>query len=167
MKKNTTILILAIFAACSFVNTDLFAQKNKQQKEKIVEIITEMGTIKVKLYNETPLHRDNFLKLAENGEMNGSTFHRVIRGFMIQGGGKPGTNGRESIGETIPAEILPQYGHTKGVLAAARMGDISRSIGNVCFSSNTSSMFRCGSIWGFFIYNFSINCAYLYCYLGY
>ena len=123
MKKNTTILILAIFAACSFVNTDLFAQKNKQQKEKIVEIITEMGTIKVKLYNETPLHRDNFLKLAENGEMNGSTFHRVIRGFMIQGGGKPGTNGRESIGETIPAEILPQYGHTKGALAAARMGD--------------------------------------------
>ena len=123
MKKNTTILILTLFAACSLVNTDLFAQKTKQQKEKTVEIITEMGTIKVKLYNETPLHRDNFLKLAENGEMNGSTFHRIIRGFMIQGGGKPGSNGTESIGETIPAEILPQYCHIKGALAAARMGD--------------------------------------------
>jgi cyclophilin family peptidyl-prolyl cis-trans isomerase len=122
MKKNTSILILALLAMCTLSNTDLFAQK-KQQKEKTVEIITEMGTIKVKLYNETPLHRDNFLKLVESGEMIGSTFHRVIRGFMIQGGGKPGTNGVESIGETISSEILPQYCHIKGALAAARMGD--------------------------------------------
>ncbi|HIA07255.1 MAG TPA: peptidylprolyl isomerase [Flavobacteriales bacterium] len=122
MKKNTTILMLALFAMCTLAGTDLFAQKNKQ-KEKTVEIITEMGIIKVKLYNETPLHRDNFLKLVESGEMNSSTFHRVIKGFMVQGGGKPGTNGEESIGETIPSEILPQYYHKKGALAAARMGD--------------------------------------------
>jgi len=122
MKKNTIILMLVLFAMCALAGTDLFAQKNKQ-KEKTVEIITEMGIIKVKLYNETPLHRDNFLKLVESGEMNGSTFHRVMRGFMVQGGGKPGTNGIESIGETIPSEILLRYCHIKGALAAARQPD--------------------------------------------
>ena len=123
MKKNTTILILAIFAACSFVNTDLFAQKNKQQKEKIVEIITEMGTIKVKLYNETPLHRDNFLKLAENGEMNGSTFHRVISGFMIQGGGFDKNMMQKKTNSPIKNESNNRLKNKKYTIAMARTND--------------------------------------------
>ncbi|MBL4578156.1 MAG: peptidylprolyl isomerase [Flavobacteriales bacterium] len=122
MKNNTTLLLMTLFVIGSFASTDLFAQK-KGEKEKVVEIITDKGTIKVKLYNETPLHRDNFIKLAESGAMNGSIFHRVIRGFMIQGGGKPGSNGTESMGELIPAEIIPRYHHKKGALAAARTGD--------------------------------------------
>ena len=95
----------------------------KKGKERMVEIATNLGSIKIKLYNETPLHRDNFIKLAETGAMNGSIFHRVIKGFMIQGGGSPGTNGSGSIGNTIAAEIEPIFYHKKGALAAARMGD--------------------------------------------
>jgi cyclophilin family peptidyl-prolyl cis-trans isomerase len=69
------------------------------------------------------MHRDNFLYLAKSGALNGSIFHRVIGNFMIQGGGKPGSNGAGSIGSTIPAEILPEFIHKKGALCAARMGD--------------------------------------------
>ncbi|MBL4752092.1 MAG: peptidylprolyl isomerase [Flavobacteriales bacterium] len=126
MKKNATLALIVLFAAGIFVSAKLYNKApkgEKAQKEKVVEIITELGTIKVKLYNETPLHRDNFLKLMKSGEMNGSTFHRVINGFMIQGGGKPGSNGVESIGATIPAEIDTKFHHKKGALCAARMGD--------------------------------------------
>jgi len=126
MKKNATLALIVVFAIGTFVSACRSTEKPKKEKvkkEKVVEIITEHGSIKVKLYNETPLHRDNFLALVKSGEMNGSTFHRVIKGFMIQGGGKPGTNGVESIGETIPAEIDPKFHHKKGALCAARMGD--------------------------------------------
>ena len=126
MKKNATLALIVLFAAGIFVSAKLYTkvpEKEKVATEKVVAIITELGTIKVKLYNETPLHRDNFLKLVKSGEMNGSTFHRVIKGFMIQGGGKPGSNGTESIGETIPAEIDTKFHHKKGALCAARMGD--------------------------------------------
>lgn len=115
MKRN---LFLSCFFLFSLLNTISFAQE-----ERVIEVMTSMGNIKVKLYNETPLHRDNFLNLAESGALNGSIFHRVIRGFMIQGGGKPGSNGAGSIGATIPAEILPGFIHKKGALCAARMGD--------------------------------------------
>ena len=114
MKRNLLLFgIFILMAAFAF----------SQKDEKVVEIITSMGNIKVKLYNETPLHRDNFLNLAETGAMNGSIFHRVIKGFMVQGGGKPGSNGAGGIGATIPAEILPEFIHKKGSLCAARMGD--------------------------------------------
>ncbi len=97
----------------------------------IVSIQTTLGEIKVKLYNETPLHRDNFIKLVKEGFYNNSLFHRVIKNFMIQGGdpdsiGAPagkmlGTGGP---GYTIPAEIhYPQFFHKRGALAAARQGD--------------------------------------------
>ncbi len=95
-----------------------------------VKIQTTMGDITVRLYDETPLHRDNFIKLAQEGFYNGTLFHRVIRDFMIQGGdpdsinapaGKPlGTGGP---GYTLPAEIHPQLFHKRGALAAARLGD--------------------------------------------
>lgn len=91
------------------------------KKEINIEISTEYGNIVLKLYDETPLHRDNFIKLIKEGWFDNSPFHRVIQNFMIQGGGS--ANGEDDPGYTIEAEILPQYFHKKGVLAAARMGD--------------------------------------------
>lgn len=95
-----------------------------------VTIKTTEGDITVRLYDETPRHRDNFLKLAQEGYYNGTLFHRVIKNFMIQGGdpnskGAPagvqlGTGGPDY---TIPAEIQPQFIHKRGALAAARQGD--------------------------------------------
>ena len=95
-----------------------------------VKIHTTMGDITVRLYDETPLHRDNFVKLVQEGYYDGTLFHRVIKDFMIQGGdpdskGAPsdrmlGTGGPDY---TVPAEILPQFVHKRGALAAARQGD--------------------------------------------
>ena len=89
-----------------------------------------MGDIMVRLYDETPLHRDNFLKLASEGYFDGTLFHRVIKDFMIQGGdpnskGAPaGMNlGSGGPGYTIPAEIQPTLFHKRGALSAARLGD--------------------------------------------
>ena len=100
-------------------------------KERIVLLSVDgYGDIKLKLYNETPQHRDNFIKLAKEGFYNGTIFHRIIKDFMIQGGdpnskdakeGQPlGTGGP---GYTVPAEILEQFIHKKGALSAARQGD--------------------------------------------
>jgi peptidyl-prolyl cis-trans isomerase B (cyclophilin B) len=84
-------------------------------------IKTSYGDIKIKLYNDTPLHRDNFLKNVNNGFYNGSIFHRVIAAFMVQGG--RGITGADDCGWTVAAEIMPNHFHKKGALAAARMGD--------------------------------------------
>ncbi len=89
--------------------------------ETLVIIHTTMGDITAKLYNDTPLHRDNFIKLIKEGWYTDSPFHRVINGFMIQGGHNK--DGRVDPGYTIPAEIRPNHFHKKGALAAARMGD--------------------------------------------
>lgn len=97
------------------------AQAQNNEKQTIVVIKTSYGDIKAVLYNETPQHRDNFIKLINEGWYDGSPFHRVINHFMIQGGGKAG--GPESPDYTIPAEIVPKYYHKKGALAAARLGD--------------------------------------------
>ena len=93
-------------------------------------IKTTDGTMTVKLYADTPLHRDNFVKLAKKGYYNGILFHRIIKGFMIQGGDpltKDSTQvamyGTGGPGYTIPAEILPNHTHKKGARAAARRGD--------------------------------------------
>ncbi|PID95544.1 MAG: peptidylprolyl isomerase [Bacteroidetes bacterium] len=86
-----------------------------QEKEMLVEITTDYGAIVVKLYNDTPYHRDNFIELVKKEHYNGTDFQRVIKDFMIQGGG--------SKSYTLPAEILPKYIHKKGALAAARMPD--------------------------------------------
>ena len=95
-----------------------------------VKISTTMGDITVRLYDETPLHRDNFLNLAAEEFFNGTLFHRVIKDFMIQGGdpnskGAPaGMNlGSGGPGYTIPAEIQPTLFHKRGALSAARLGD--------------------------------------------
>ena len=96
-----------------------------------IRIITTEGTITVRLYDETPLHRDNFIKLVKEGTLNGTLFHRVIKDFMIQGGdpdsiGAPARKmlGTGGPGYTLPAEInYPQLFHKRGALSAARLGD--------------------------------------------
>ena len=92
-----------------------------QEKETLVLIKTTMGDIKVKLYNDTPLHRDNFIKLINEGWYNNSPFHRVIKNFMIQGGHNQ--DGTVDPGYRIPAEFRSNHFHKKGALAAARQGD--------------------------------------------
>ena len=96
-------------------------------KNTYVKISATYGEVFIKLYNETPKHRDNFIKLAKEGSLNGTLFHRVIKNFMIQGGdpnsktAKAGDQlGDGDIGYTIPAEFVPNLFHKKGVLAAAR-----------------------------------------------
>lgn len=96
-----------------------------------IKIETTAGDIIVKLYDETPQHRDNFIKLVEEGTYEGTLFHRVINNFMIQAGdpeskGAPKDKmlGTGDVGYTLPAEfVYPQYFHKKGALAAARQGD--------------------------------------------
>ncbi len=96
----------------------------------MVAIHTEFGTMKAELYDATPKHRDNFLELAEEGSYDSTSFHRVIEGFMIQGG-DPLTKkedpekkiGNGGPGYTIEAEIRDSLFHRKGALAAARKGD--------------------------------------------
>lgn len=115
-----------------FVLSILFAtQMWGQEKETLVLIDTDKGKIKVKLYNDTPLHRDNFIKLVNEGKYEGLLFHRVIKQFMIQGGditSKDAPAGQK-LGEgdldyTIPAEIVyPKYFHKSGKLCAARKSD--------------------------------------------
>lgn len=101
--------------------------------ETQVRMQTNLGTITIKLYNETPLHRDNFIKLVKNGQYEGLLFHRVINEFMIQGGDVTSKNaplnkqlGAGDLGYTVPAEfVYPRYFHKRGALCAARTGDDS------------------------------------------
>ena len=122
-KKNlfsATILFMMMFlSACT---------SQGKEKETLVLLQTNMGDIKLKLYNETPGHRDNFIKLVKSGFYDSIRFHRVIDSFMIQAG-DPSTKmemNEENIAKyvyTIPAEINDSLFHKKGVLAAARQGD--------------------------------------------
>ena len=106
-------------------------QKDSNNMETKLKIETSAGDIVVKLYNETPQHRDNFIKLAQSGVYEGTLFHRVIKDFMIQAGDPDSKNapkgkalGTGDVGYTIPAEFAyPQYFHKRGALAAARQGD--------------------------------------------
>lgn len=102
-----------------------------EEKETIVQIETNQGKIKVKLYNDTPQHRDNFIKLVNEKFYDGLLFHRVIKHFMIQGGDPDSKDatadaelGEGDLGYTLPAEIVyPKYFHKRGMLAAARTPD--------------------------------------------
>ncbi|MCB9168737.1 MAG: peptidylprolyl isomerase [Flavobacteriales bacterium] len=110
--------------------TTLVAQEGGTQQRRLVEIRTEMGNMVVALFNETPQHRDNFLKLAKELYYDSTLFHRVIPGFMVQGGDPNSRHARSGEmlgtggpGYTIPAEIVPTLHHFKGMLAAARQSD--------------------------------------------
>ncbi len=95
-----------------------------------VKMVTNYGDMVLLLYDETPLHRDNFVKLVKDGTYNGLLFHRVIEHFMVQAGdpqsrdAKPGARlGAGTLGYTVPAEIKPGLFHKRGALCAARQGD--------------------------------------------
>lgn len=117
MKKSIIPLFILILFSLMTVNGQVISG----QPELKFLIKTNMGDIKIKLYNDTPKHRDNFLKLVNEGWYEGSIFHRVINQFMIQGGGN--AKKKEDPGYTIEAEILDDHFHVKGVVAAARMPD--------------------------------------------
>ncbi len=110
------------------------AQKNstlrKKDRKKDVELITDFGNIVLRLYDSTPLHRDNFLKLVKTGFYDSVLFHRVIQDFMIQSGDPNSKNAQAGValgnggpGYTVPAEFRTSLFHKKGTLAAARSGD--------------------------------------------
>ena len=86
MKKLFSLLTAIVLMATLSATAQNKKTGAPAEKERIVEITTDMGKIKIKLYNETPQHRDNFIKLANEGFYNGTLFHRVIKDFMIQGG---------------------------------------------------------------------------------
>ena len=130
MKQNFWILLIIL--ACSAVACKSGQKKDgNMEKETVLKIETSMGDIKVKLYNETPKHRDNFIKLAKDGTYNGTLLHRVIKDFMVQAGDPESKNapkgkmlGSGDVGYTVPAEfVYPKYFHKKGALSAARQGD--------------------------------------------
>lgn len=129
MKKG---FLFGIFAALSLsvMAMDKPEEKVEAKKETMVIISTSYGDMKVKLYDETPLHRDNFIKLANEGYYDGLLFHRVIQQFMIQGGDPNSKNaqagqmlGAGGPGYTVPAEFNSNLIHKKGALSAARQGD--------------------------------------------
>jgi peptidyl-prolyl cis-trans isomerase B (cyclophilin B) len=99
---------------------------NEETSNDLFDIETQLGTITVRLYEDTPLHAENFRKLVSENFYDGTLFHRVIPKFMVQGGdpnsrdGNPMNNGIGGPGYTVPAEIRPEYFHKKGALAAAR-----------------------------------------------
>lgn len=135
MGKNKLLLhkaafILLVLIAGFFAHSGAYGHAAEDQKVYMVEISTDMGDITVVLHNETPQHRDNFLKLVEEGYYDGLLFHRVISGFMIQAGdphsrdAEPGEPlGSGGPGYTVPAEIQSGLFHQKGALSAARQGD--------------------------------------------
>lgn len=128
--KKTTVVLLTILI-CGFAACKQDKKAKDMSEETKLKIETTAGDIVVKLYNETPQHRDNFIKLAENGTYEGTLFHRVIKDFMIQAGDPDSKNaskgqmlGAGDVGYTIPAEfVYPKYFHKKGALSAARQGD--------------------------------------------
>ncbi|MBX2958948.1 MAG: peptidylprolyl isomerase [Flavobacteriales bacterium] len=122
-KKNSISVLFVLLMS-------LFSFAQKAPKTSLILISTSFGDIKISLYNETPKHRDNFIKLVKEGTLDGTLFHRVIKDFMIQGGDPDSKNavagatlGEGGLGYTIPAEFVPSLIHKKGVLAAAREGD--------------------------------------------
>lgn len=130
MKK--ALVLLTLIAICITACNSRQQKSTNMEKSNETQVLLEttLGNITVKLYNETPRHRDNFIKLAKEGVYDSTLFHRVIKNFMIQAGdpeskhaSDTATLGNGDVGYTIPAEFNPKFFHKKGVLAAARTGD--------------------------------------------
>jgi cyclophilin family peptidyl-prolyl cis-trans isomerase len=122
-------IIFAILALVFVLNLSSISQTKTNEKVVKFVIHTDFGDMTGMLYNETPKHRDNFVKLVKAGYYDGLLFHRVIKDFMIQGGdpdsknAKPGQPlGMGGPGYTVPAEFVPSLKHNRGALAAARTG---------------------------------------------
>jgi peptidyl-prolyl cis-trans isomerase B (cyclophilin B) len=142
-----------LFAAAIFVAGATFSQTKTPAKPKtattqktitkarLVQISTDYGDMIIRLYDSTPIHRDNFIRLVQEGFYDSLLFHRVIRNFMIQGGDPTSKNadsstvlgGGEAPGERIPAEFRNNYIHKKGVIAAARDDNPEKASSNCQF----------------------------------
>lgn len=127
-------LLLLAITACET------KKEEEAEARKTVEMITDAGTLRIELYNETPQHRDNFIKIVKEGVYDSLLFHRVIENFMIQGGdpdskvSQPGqTLGSGGLEYTVPAEFHPALFHKKGALAAARTGNPERASSSMQF----------------------------------
>ena len=129
LKRLSVLLLLILAVSISAVAQENVKLKRKDRKRD-VELVTTAGTIVLCLYDATPLHRDNFLRLVKSHYLDSILFHRVIKNFMIQAGdpnskravaGQPLGNGGP--GYTVAPEFKPELFHKKGVLAAARTGD--------------------------------------------
>ncbi len=139
MKKLSLVLfsLLLFTIACnkedSKTSIEIPTPTDSVQTEKIIELKTSFGSMYMWIYKETPLHRANFLKLAESGYYNDITFHRIIKDFMIQGGdpnskdGDPSNDGTGGPGYTIPAEIIDTIKHTFGSVGAARTNNPAKA----------------------------------------
>lgn len=143
MKRIILSAIIMVMAAMAVVSCSNNRQKdaaanettemeNTQNTELQYDIVTTHGTMRVKLYNKTPKHRDNFKKLVAEKYYDDIRFHRVIEGFMIQAGDPYSRDtsminmwGQGGPDYTIPAEFINEYWHKKGALAAARKGDMA------------------------------------------
>jgi len=135
MKIKYLVILLSVIAvlSCNADSTrNLSKKKKKSKSSENTEFVihTSFGDMKGCLYNETPLHKANFIKLVNEGFYDSLLFHRVIKNFMIQGGDPDSKNapagkqlGNGGPGYTIPAEIKAGFIHKKGALSAARMGD--------------------------------------------
>ena len=134
--KSFSVIILIVFAVACSPRVSQGIRKNDLKKD--IQITTDSGSMVVRLSDSTPLHRDNFIRLVKSGFYDGISFHRVIKGFMIQAGDprtkktkdRIDTSGQgrpryivEARKDKIPAEFRSQLFHKKGVLAAAREGD--------------------------------------------
>lgn len=113
------------------VSANAQKSKKKNTRSNMIEMQTTAGRLVIELYDQTPQHRDNFIKLAESGYYDSLLFHRVINQFMIQGGDPDSKNapkgkqlGQGGPGYTVPAEFVDSLLHVKGALAAARTGDM-------------------------------------------
>jgi peptidyl-prolyl cis-trans isomerase B (cyclophilin B) len=142
ISRTSLVLVLAVAWACTNAQNDpatghatatdttnLSQMPDTSTASSFYQISTNLGDMVVELYNNTPEHRDNFSRLVDEGFYDGTSFHRVIAGFMIQGGDPnsknddPMDDGAGGPGYTLPAELNAGHYHQRGALAAARQGD--------------------------------------------
>lgn len=149
--KLFLLLVIVSITACKKEEPKEEIKSDPIPTEKIIEIKTQYGDMYIWLYKATPLHRDNFLKLASEDYYDSTTFHRIISGFMIQGGDPnskdtdPNNDGQGGPGYTIPAEIRDTIKHERGALAAARTNNPTKASSGsqfyICHStSGTASL---------------------------
>lgn len=152
MKQLFVAIAAMLFLASCEKKENLFPPEEMPTDtfEKIIEIKTDYGNMYMWLYKETPLHRKNFLGLADTNFFDGTTFHRCIKNFMIQGGDPNSkdtiatNDGQGGPGYTVPAEILSSLKHSRGEVAAARLGDAQ----NPLKASSGSQFYICVSTTG-------------------
>lgn len=128
--KKISFLVFFLLATIVGWSQNTVKQKKMDTETTKIEMVTTEGKMVFVLFNDTPLHRDNFLKLVKEHTYDGLLFHRVIKNFMIQGGDPASRNakpnqmlGSGTLGYTVPAEFRTNHFHRKGALCAARQGD--------------------------------------------